>query len=426
MLFGTSGIRGIYGQEVTPALALKVGNALGQLFPGKILVGMDTRSTSPLLSQAAISGILSSGSGALFTSLTTTPALALASKKGSAGLMITASHNPPEYNGIKLWQNSGMSFVRAQEKKIEERIEQQINLPWDKIGKYNEQDVNSDYIDYISSKITLKKPLKIVLDPASGATTQTSPQVFEKLNCEVLVLNGNPGPIPPRPWEPSEENLDELKSEVKNSKADLGIAHDGDGDRLGVIDEKGNFVSQDVLLTLMAQHYGGKVVVPVNTSALLDDTIGSENVIRTRVGDVAVAEELIKTKSKFGGEPSGCWIHPKIHLCPDGTLSAAVLSSIVSEKGKLSSLTKDFPKYTTLHEKIPLSCNKKDLMAQIEKDSAKYDSVNTIDGIRVDTEQGWFLIRPSGTEPILRITAESKDIKTAKSLLEEARRLSKC
>lgn len=426
MLFGTSGIRGIYGQEVTPALAMKVGNALGGLFPGKILVGRDTRSTSPLLSKAAISGIVSSGSDAIYTSLTTTPALALASKKGSAGLMVTASHNPPEYNGLKLWQKSGMSFVRAQEEKIEAALAEQTNHPWDNLGSYSEQEINSPYIAYITSNVTISKPLKIVLDPAAGASCVISPQVFENLGCKVTTINGKPSPIPPRPWEPAEENLGGLKAAVKKNNADLGIAHDGDGDRLGVIDEKGEFVPQDSLLALMAKHYGGKAVVPLNTSALLDDVIGSKNVIRTRVGDVAVAEELKKSKAKFGGEPSGCWIHPEIHLCPDGTLSAAVLAQIVADQGPLSSMVSGFPKYHLLKEKIPLTCNKGELMAKIKANSGSYNSVNTIDGIRVDTERGWFLIRPSGTEPILRITAESKDIKNAESLLEEARKLIKC
>lgn len=425
MLFGTSGIRGIYGQEVTPALAMEVGNALGRQYPGKIVIGQDTRSTSTLLSMAAISGILSSGSDAAFTGLTTTPALALASKGGSAGLMITASHNPPEYNGLKLWQKSGMSFLPEQEQKIEASLKETCNGTWDSLGKSSTQEINSNYIKFISSKITLSKPLRIVLDPASGATTQTSPQVFESLGCEALVINGKPAPAPPHPWEPAEENLSELKSEVKKAKADLGIAHDGDGDRLGVIDEKGNFVPQDSLLTLMAKHYGGKAVVPLNTSSLIDEIIGKENVIRTRVGDVAVAEALLKSKAKFGGEPSGCWIHPKIHMCPDGTLSAAILAQIVAENGPLSTLTSDFPKYHLLKEKITLTCNKQDLMKKIKESSSKYGSVTAIDGIRVDTEEGWFLIRASGTEPILRITAESKDLKNAKALLHEAKALIK-
>jgi len=334
--------------------------------------------------------------------------------------MITASHNPPEYNGLKLWQKTGMSFIPDQEKKIEEELEKQSNKAWDKLGKYKEQDINPEYIKYISSKVKLSKPLKIVLDPASGSTCLTSPQVLEKLGCEVLVINGKPSPNPPRPWEPAEENLQDLKNEVKKSKADLGIAHDGDGDRLGVIDEKGNFVSQDALLTLMAKYYGGKIVVPLNTSSLLDEVIGSKNIIRTRVGDVAVAEGILKSKAKFGGEPSGCWIHPEIHLCPDGTLSAAVLAKIISEQGPLSSLVENFPKYYTLNKKIPMSSNKNEVMEKIEHNLGKYDSVGTRDGIRVDTEEGWFLIRPSGTEPFLRITAESKDIKKAKHLLEEA------
>ena len=425
MLFGTSGIRGIYGTEVTPALAMQVGNALGRLFPKKIMVGMDTRQTSPLLSLAAISGILSSGSDAIFTSTTTTPALALASKKGSAGLMITASHNPPEYNGIKLWQKSGMSFIPGQEQKIEAEYSEIKDSSWENLGAYSAQEINTHYIDYIASKITLEKPLKIALDPAAGAACLTSPPLFTKLGCEVSTISGEPGPIPPRPWEPADQNLSELKLIVKKTNSDLGIAHDGDGDRLGVIDENGNFVPQDTLLTLMAQHYGGKVVVPINTSSVLDDTIGPEKVVRTRIGDVAVAESILKTKARFGGECSGCWIHPQIHLCPDGTLSAAVLAQIISEKGPLSSMVSGFPRYHLLREKLPLSCSRTELMEKV-KNKISHDNINTTDGIRVDREDGWFLIRPSGTEPFLRVTAESKDLKTAKNLLQEAKKLVKC
>jgi phosphoglucosamine mutase len=414
-LFGSSGIRGIANKDVTPELALKVGLVLGSRKKTAV-IGRDPRVSAPMIEHALIAGLTASGCDVTEVGLVTTPTLAYAARDYECGVMVTASHNPSEYVGIKLWNPDGMAFDSAQQDEIEKAIEEEnfTRVPWNLIGKF-EEDGNAirAHMNRIK-KLVGSSSLKIVLDCGCGAGGTISPYLLQELGCEVITLNAQPdGHFPARNPEPTDENLSMLKKTVVDFGADLGIAHDGDADRMMAVDEKGNFVSGDELLAIFGLYECGSskgtVVVPVDTSMMVDDFLKGSEIVRTRVGDVYVAEGIKKCGAIYGGEPSGSWIFPKISYCPDGVYAAARLVDIVSEK-KLSELREELPCYATKRGTLPCANEKKaEFMKKVKAKLEPLGEVLDIDGIRVEMENGWVLVRPSGTEAKVRITAEARE-----------------
>jgi phosphoglucosamine mutase len=227
----------------------------------------------------------------------------------------------------------------------------------------------------------------------------------------VITLNSQPdGFFPARNPEPVEKNLELLKKATLSFGADIGIAHDGDADRMMAIDPGGRFIEGDKLLAFFGmRETSHSIVVPVDTSIMVDDVLKNRKIYRTRVGDVYVAEELKKRNAQFGGEPSGSWIFPGISLCPDGILAAAKLVEMVQNEGRLDALIDELPTYPMIRGAVPCSNEKKGtVMKKIAVSLRKMGEVTDIDGIRLETEDGWILVRPSGTEPKIRITAEAR------------------
>jgi phosphoglucosamine mutase len=231
------------------------------------------------------------------------------------------------------------------------------------------------------------------------------------MGCTVITLNSQPdGFFPARDPEPIEKNLELLKKATLSFGADLGIAHDGDADRMMAVDGKGRYIEGDKLLAFFGiRETKHSIVVPVDTSIMVDDVLKGRDIYRTRVGDVYIAEELKKRNAEFGGEPSGSWIFPGISLCPDGILAAARLVEIVQNEGRLDALLDELPTYPMIRGAVPCSNeNKGATMKKIAESLRKLGEVTEIDGIRLDTENGWILVRPSGTEPKIRITTEAR------------------
>lgn len=434
-LFGTSGIRGPVGTAVTADLALKMGRALSTLLgPGSdVVVGYDSRTSNQMLEKALTAGILEGGCNVLSLGMAPTPLVGYATMKlGDAGVMITASHNPPQDNGIKVWNMDGMAYRSKQEKELEEIFYNGTfsNVSWVEMGKVKDiKSMSREYVNGLLKFVDIEPGLKVVIDCANGAASYLSPLILRKAGCEVITLNSQPdGFFPGRMPEPSEANLQELMMMVKATNADLGIAHDGDADRMVAVDELGNMADFDKLLSLVAQDVGGCVVTTVDASNSIDiclEDIGM--VIRTKVGDVHVAEAIEKNNAAFGGEPSGTWIHPEFCMCPDGILSALKLIALVREKGPLSKLLDDVPSFPTLREKI--NCDesqKKNIMehTKLEFPNIFKDMVesNLIDGVRLSLENGsWVLIRPSGTESYIRITLGGKTELEAQELMDKCK-----
>ena len=428
-LFGTSGIRGKVGSEVTCELALNVGKSLAYYLgnKGTVVLGYDTRTTNEMLDQAICAGLLESGVNVIKIGMVPTPLVGYAAEKlnADAGVMLTASHNPSQYNGIKLWNKNGMAYTSSQEREIEEIYANKsyISVSWENVGKLSvNEEIKGQYIDDLVDMVDIKEGLKVVIDCASGAGSEISPLVFRKAGCEVTTLNSQPdGFFPGRNPEPNAENLQTLMKTVVAIGADLGIAHDGDADRMITVDEKGNVSPFDSLLALISKEFDGDIVTTVDAGLCMDESVKGQ-VIRTAVGDVNVAEVIIEKDAAFGGEPSGTWLHPDFCMCPDGILSGLRMAEIVSRDGKLSELLAGIPSYPNIREKITCSKEAKvkvmENMEELLTDAFDdITDVNSLDGVRLTfADDSWVLVRPSGTEDYIRITLESRDAERAEEI----------
>jgi len=420
-LFGSSGVRGVVNQEMTPELAASIGMAVGSERK-QVVLGMDSRTSGPMMEAAVMSGIMSTGCDIYLAGLVTTPTLAEAAREMDCGVMVTASHNPPEYAGIKLWNSDGMGFDVAQSEAIEKMVgSKKFKLAtWDEVGKKH---LCPDAVEHHAERIlssAVESKLKVVVDCANGPAFNITPIVLQGMGCQVVTLNSNPdGRFPGRPPEPSDENLTDLKHAVVSMKADVGIAHDGDADRMVAVDDKGVFFGGDQLLALFAKNYAKKmIVVTVDTSMAIDDYVDA-SIVRTRVGDVFVSEAVKKSKADFGGEPSGTWIFPDQTYCPDGVLAATRLIQLIKKK-KLSQIRKDIPKYPILRDSISFDAkDRAKVLKNLEKQMVKLkcDELLTLDGFRPLFKDGWALVRPSGTEPKIRYLAEARTDKRAKEIM---------
>jgi phosphoglucosamine mutase len=407
-LFGTSGIRRVVAGDLIQ-LALKVGLAVGRRYPS-VVVASDTRTSSSALRHALISGVLGGGAGCFDGGVMPTPTLAFAARNFGVGVMITASHNPPEYNGIKLFNPDGAAFDSAQRREIAESVRQSLTVvSWD---RFQSSQVFGDAVRQHTERILGDFPngrgrgrkLKVVVDCGCGAATRITPAVLTRLDCEVVVINGYPSGFFPRQAEPTEASLEDLARTASKLGADLGIAHDGDGDRMMIVDERGEFVPGDKLFILLARERDSRAVVTTLDASMMIEELGFR-VTRTRVGDTDVAAELRKG-GDFGGEPSGSWLFPEVSLCPDGIYAAAQIVAVAGRE-RISRLVNDLPTYPMLRGSLP---GDRSVMSRLEPKLLATSplSVDKTDGIRLSFTDGWLLVRASGTEPKIRVTAEAK------------------
>ncbi len=422
--FGSSGIRGIVNRKITPELALRVGKAVGT-DRDSVIIGRDTRPTGMMLSAALKSGITAVGADVTDIGVLPTPTLAFATREHDCGVMITASHNPAPYNGIKLWNPDGSAFNTEQMEETEAKIIDDTPLPeWNKVGTILQEHNAIDYhIEHILGMVGTDHSLKVAIDCANGPACRTTPYLLRRMGCQVVTLNCNPdGTFPAHDPEPTEENFKDLGKLVVKTGADMGIAHDGDADRMVAFDREGNYLGGDTLLALFARRFTDSIVVPVNTSMIIDELVNK--VIRTKVGDVYVAEELKKHKAQFGGEPSGTWIFPEISYAPDAIYAAAFLT-VICEDDDLAEINKTLPSYPSKRKAFPVDNNKSIMEVLISRYKEEFlsDELNFIDGIRIDHEDGWALTRASGTEPKIRITAEANDKKRLEMIFDEAKKM---
>ncbi|MFX1323842.1 MAG: hypothetical protein ACFE8N_02725 [Promethearchaeota archaeon] len=455
-LWGTSGIRKVFQNYsesdlmFTPQMALDVGLSLGTYLNGKgtVVIGKDIRMSALPIEYALISGIISTGCNVKTLGIVTTPTLAMSSSylDADAAVMITASHNTPDYIGLKLWNPSGIGFSPEQEETLEEIYDKKefLQIKWDEVGKVTQvNDINDIHITDITNRIMFDgSGLNIIVDPGNGSSCDIVPKLLSSYNTNIMTINAQmDGRFPGRHSEPSKKNLNQIAKFLKISdQTDIGIALDGDADRVIFLDEDGEIVDPIRLLALMAREYikdhdlqkkEMKVATPVNSSSLIEDVLnplGCE-IIRTEVGDIKVALALEKNDGFLGGETSGTYIWPKFHLGPDSIITIAnVLLMVVSSGKNLKELLKDIPKYPyyaekyKLKEDIPFNDKNYDDILDSMKDvfnklGSKIKSVNRLDGCRIDYDGGWILIRRSGTSPYLRISGESNvDLESTKEL----------
>ena len=432
-LFGTSGIRGIYGKKITPGLAMRVGNALGARSK-KIAVSRDARATSPLLLEALSSGAMFSSSDVLDIGMAPTPLLAYATMAEKCdGAMITASHNPPAYNGIKLF-SKGREYSKAGEEEIERALlTSQKSAGWERAGQRLFKDYSLEYILFLLSKVDAgairKRKPRVLVDAGNAAASSLAPALFLAAGCEVVPLYcDSPGKFT-RELEPKSETLHDASKMVVEKDCDFGIAFDGDGDRAVGIDEKGNVLPLDTQLALFCGHFlsnakGGKVVTTVEASLCVRETVESfgGKLFITPVGSLHVADELEKRGAIFGGEPCGEYVFAGATPCADGLLASLFLAEILCQEGSLSKPAAKVKPHPIERKKYLCEEEKKGAVMKRIATSLKFASakLSVIDGLRYDFSDGWLLIRPSGTEPAIRLTCEFRERKKLGSVLSEA------
>ncbi|QSZ67270.1 phosphopentomutase/phosphoglucosamine mutase [Methanofollis aquaemaris] len=404
MLFGSSGIRRRYSGAF-PGLAAKVGVAVGKNGLSAA-VGRDTRVTGQLIADAVTSGILSAGADVYDCGIAPTPTIACAARGHALGVMVTASHNPEEYNGIKLLNPDGSSFTSVQQQETEEALQADHLTGWEEQGRVRPLDAVSIHIKAILDQVNVPEELNAVVDCGNGAGSVITPRLLADGGVHVLALNANPEGRFVRPSEPLEEHLPYMPAMIRKQNAACGIIHDGDADRMMAFDGSGRYIGGDHLMMLFAEYLGAKQVVTTADASMAIEEIAE--VRRTPVGDTYVSEELLKW-GDFGGEASGAWIFPKNSLCPDGIYAGALLCEIAGE-WNLAETVAAMPSYPILRDSVRLD-DAREVM------TAMGAAVPT-DGIRIEEEDGWCLVRASGTEPKVRFTAEGRDLAAAKRMME--------
>jgi phosphomannomutase / phosphoglucomutase len=435
-LFGTNGIRGIFGQDFTLEFIHDITLCIAKYFnEGPIIVGYDGRNTSPLITKLICSTLNYAGLDCNNAGLVPTPCLEFATKKlgYSGGIMITASHNPPQYNGIKPIAGDGVEISREDELVIENiYFNRKWNITSTKFGFLTTEDyIIEEYLKGIksqvdSSKIKQKK-LKVVLDLGNGAQAVTAPKLCEDLGCQVITINEKiDGLFPGRGSEPTPENLSKLSDTVKKTNADFGIAFDGDGDRSIFCDNNGQILSGDKSALLFSKFILEKnpnatVVTCLNSGSSIEKitSIYNSTVIRTKVGSVEVSRKMATIKALVGFEENGGFMYGKHNEVRDGAMTMALAMDILAKTNKsMSDLICLLPPSFTTKTKI--SCSNEEAQKIINQLKKGFPNSDTTDGIKiVFDEQNWIMIRPSGTEPIIRVYAESSSQKKLDNLISE-------
>ncbi len=434
-LFGTNGIRGVVGETITSEFAYRIGSSVASLHKSKrILVGRDGRTSSHMLAEAATAGMLAQGSDVEECGVITTPGLQYLSKiRALPGLVITASHNPPEYNGFKVVDSDGIELAREKEEKIENLV---AKVSW-RVSKRPGERIQlslpiEPYLggvgDFVNQE-KLARPLKVVVDTGNGVSALTTPVLLRRIGCRVVTINDNiDGRFPGRNSEPKPENLGPLSDLVRFEKAAFGVAHDGDGDRAVFVDENGVVHSGDKSMTLiedeiLRKNPGAKVVTPINSSMSVTEVARKRRgrVILTKVGSIHVARTMVREKAILGGEENGGIFYYPHQPVRDGTMATVlILNSVIENRLPLSKLMARLPNFFMAKEKRKCPDKKKDAVMKRIRQKLGNRVTSTIDGIRVDIkDRGWFLVRPSGTEPLIRIYVEGKTENDLKQLLTE-------
>lgn len=438
-LFGTNGIRGVYNKELTAEMAFKIAASIGTFYSGgRLLLARDGRLSSPLLGYATAAGLIDAGCVVYDIGLSTTPMAQYATKALGldGGVMITASHNPPQYNGIKVIGSNGVEISREEEVKIEDIYFEEAwkRGSWRDLGvKVETRGFVEDYVMALERHVNVEAlrnaGLRIVVDPANGVGSLTTPYALRRVGCRVYTINGNlDGTFPGRDPEPVLENLQGLCAAVKAFKADFGVAHDGDGDRAIFVDEKGEAHWGDRSFALVEQFFlnrnpGETIVTPVSSGRIIEDVAQKYNgkIVWTKVGSTVVSWKMLELGVKLGGEENGGIFYAPHLPVRDGTMAALLIAEILAETGKsLSQLMGELPRYYTVKSKTPCPNELKDSVIREIESSVKASRLETLDGVKAWFEDGsWILIRPSGTEPIIRLFAEASALKRAQHLVEE-------
>ena len=434
--FGTNGIRGVFSEDFTLEFVHDMTLSIGTYFEkGPVLIGYDGRDSSPVICKVVSAALNSMGIDCNVAGIVPTPCLEFAVKTlgYSGGIMITASHNPPQYNGIKPAAKDGVEISRDDELIIEDIY---LQKNWikncTKFGTTGKEERAIDVyvkgiISQVDSTLIESKQFKVVLDLGNGAQAVSAPDFCKMLQCDTFLINQNiDGSFPGRGSEPTPQNLSELSESVIKNNADVGIAFDGDGDRSIFCDNKGNILTGDKSALVLIRHILKKnpnslVVTCLNSGSnteVLADQFNSK-VIRTKVGSVEVSRKMVPTNALIGFEENGGFMYGKHNQVRDGCMTLALMLELLatSEKSLYENITSLPPSFTT---KDKVACPSENVPKLISSLKNEFPNSDTTDGIKITIDpKNWVMIRPSGTEPIVRVYAESENSEKLNELISE-------
>jgi phosphomannomutase/phosphoglucomutase len=435
-IFRAYDIRGIFGEDLTKEVATKIGIAFATFIEGKtVIVGRDVRLSGEKLRSALVSGLVTR-CNVTDVGVVPTPLLyfALNHLQKEAGIMVTASHNPPQWNGFKAFRGQKGSIYGKEMERIKQLTKAvDLKMRSEKKGKsVTYEGIIKEYQNFVQSRIQLERKLNVVADTTNGACGLVAPIIFKKLGCDILTLNQEPdGTFPAHPPVPKEETLGELKKEVVRNKADFGVGYDGDGDRAVFIDEKGNLIPGDLTLLIFAKdvlqkHKGEKVVFELSCSMAVEEYVKKLGGIPLveRVGHTFIMDRMIEEKAVLGGEKSSHFYFSEVYCMDDATFASLRMAEILSKSGeKLSEIVSSLPKYPSIYEKN-FECPDNLKFKVIEKLRSRFKeqglkSLN-IDGVKLLEKDGWVILRASNTEPLIRLSAEARTKEKLKELYDFA------
>lgn len=450
LIISASGIRGIVGETVTPELVARYGAALGAFVRERnpdgldgryVLVGRDSRTSGELLAAAAASGLCAAGVSARLTGIGPTPTHLLAvhdDPDAIGGLIITASHNPVEWNGIKLAAPNGRFVTPEEGERISELAESDPGFAaWDELGEMEEMPGVVEHhierilgLDLVALDALRSARPTVAVDCVHGAGALVVPELLRLLGCEVVGIGTTADGRFPRNPEPTPENLADLAALVRRSGAEMGLAVDPDSDRLAIVDERGRPIGEDWTLALAAEyvlgHRPGPVVTNLSSSQCIEDVARAADVPfhRSAVGEANVAAVMAEVDAVIGGEGNGGVMLPDLNLTRDAPLACALVLSLCAERGKrIGALLEGRPSYHMVKRKTPRPEAPMTAIVGTLREAMGSDAeADSTDGLRLTWPESseWLHVRPSGTEPILRIITESTDAERAEALAERA------
>jgi len=435
-IFRAYDIRGVYGVDLNEDLAKAVGLAYGTMLGnrGKVVVGRDVRLSGEALASAAAEGLAEAGCDVVDIGLVSTPMsyYAVVHLDADGGIQVTASHNPPEWNGFKLIKRGGETLsAGAGMEELRDMVLQGRFRRGERRGRIEKVDILESYVEFIASKVKLERPLRIAVDYSNGATAIPFPKIAERVGLEVEALNDVPdGRFPGHLPEPREDTLKDLQEFVVKRGVDFGAGFDGDGDRVVFVDDRGRIISGDIALAIFVKHLEkrGKVIFDVSSSSALREIIVEKGCepVEMRVGRAFLLNAVRELKAVMGGEKSDHFYFPELWGFDDACYAVLKMAEIVVKRGRLSELVDEIPHYPS----IPITtftCPDELKARVVEQIARHYESlgvkVSRIDGVKAYFDDGWVLVRPSNTMPQIKMTAEAKTEERLKEIVDEAKRL---
>jgi phosphomannomutase len=444
LIISISGLRGIVGENFNESVANSYGKAFGTFLKSShqaeieklcVCIGRDSRASGKSIGDAVKDGLCEVGVDVVDLGIISTPGVGVMIKElgCSGGIVITASHNPSEYNGIKLLLDNGMAPPRKKAEVIKKLfIDKQYSTVESKelsSVTFNEKahtiHINK-VLGIINREVIKKKNFKVVLDSVNGAGGQEGKQLLTELGCELIAVNNEPTGLFPHSPEPTVESLQDLCQQVKENKADIGFAQDPDADRLAVVDENGHYIGEDYTLTLAAKYIfskkSGKAATTLSTSRMVDDVVeeGGGEIIHTAVGEANVVDAMLKNDCIIGGEGNGGVID--LRICPirNSFVGMALILQFMAESRKtVSELIGEIKSYVMIKDKFTANKTQAEKILSLAKQTFTKAKLDTLDGYRFDFKDNWLHLRTSNTEPIMRIIVEAEDEKKARSLLDD-------